>query len=396
VKHGLTVAIVAACPFPQDRGTPVRIQRTAEALAARGHAIHVITYPHGTGDVNGDVAVHRIRGRRNNRELAAGPTYRKLLMFDPMLALTLRGFLRRHTVDVIHAHHYEGLLVAAAARGRSRIPLVYDAHTLLASELPYYDLGLPSGVKRFVAAKLDRGAVRLPDHVVSVTDTIRDKLVASGVVSSERVTVVTNGVELELFDAGIAAAGEPRSDVKTLVFSGNLSPYQGIDLMIDAFARVRERRQDVRLQIVTRSPFDSYEGRARDLGVRQAIEIVPADFDQVPTLLAGGQVALNPRIDCDGIPLKLLNYMAAARPVVSFRSSAPVMQHERTGWLVPDGDVAGFADGILRLLDDSELAARLGRNARQHVERHHTWEHAAETIESVYRRLLRARDPARV
>ena len=109
----------------------------------------------------------------------------------------------------------------------------------------------------------------------------------------------------------------------TLVFTGNLAGYQGIGFMLAALRKVLDRRSDVRLTVVTSAAFDDYEVQARELGVRQAIDVVPAPIEQVPTLLAGSDVALNPRVDCDGIPVKLLNYMAAGRPVVSFAGSAP-------------------------------------------------------------------------
>ncbi|CAN5167531.1 hypothetical protein BH20GEM2_BH20GEM2_04600 [soil metagenome] len=54
--------------------------------------------------------------------------------------------LRSHVIDVVHAHHYEGLMVAAAVP-RKRLPLIYDAHTLLEAELPSYPLLLPTRLK---------------------------------------------------------------------------------------------------------------------------------------------------------------------------------------------------------------------------------------------------------
>jgi glycosyltransferase involved in cell wall biosynthesis len=102
-------------------------------------------------------------------------------------------------------------------------------------------------------------------------------------------------------------------------------------------------------------------------------------------------VAVNPRVDCDGIPVKLLNYTAASKPVVSFVGSAPGLTHQETGWLVPDGDIDGFARGALTLLDDHEMARRLGRNARQFVEAEHSWAKSAELCEEIYYRLLAAR-----
>ncbi|HJX88227.1 MAG TPA: glycosyltransferase, partial [Gemmatimonadales bacterium] len=94
----LTVAVIAACPFPARRGTPVRIQRLAEELTQRGHRVVVVTYHHGTGDPDPSVEVRRIRPIRSYNKLGPGPSYRKLLLLDPMLMVKLAGILRRERV----------------------------------------------------------------------------------------------------------------------------------------------------------------------------------------------------------------------------------------------------------------------------------------------------------
>jgi len=86
--------------------------------------------------------------------------------------------MRERQFDVIHAHHYEGLMVAAAANVGQRLPVVYDAHTLLMSELPSYSLGLPADFKQWLGRRMDSWIPRLADHIVCVTDTIHDRLVS--------------------------------------------------------------------------------------------------------------------------------------------------------------------------------------------------------------------------
>lgn len=384
----LSIAVIAACPFPARRGTPVRIQRLAEELAQRGHRVLVITYHHGTGEPDSRVELRRIRPVRGYSKLGPGPTYRKLFQLDPLLTWKVARVLREVRIDVIHAHHFEGLMVGAVARAGLDIPMVFDVHTLLTSELPQYRMPLlPVGLKRFLATAGDRRLPRWADHVAPVTERIRTKLLEMRAVPEEKVTLVPNGVETDLFAIpatnGTEARGRP-----TLIFTGNLAPYQGIDLMLSALRRVLDRRKDVRLQIVTESSFAQYEPLARELGVTGSIDVVEAPFAEIPRLLAGADIAVNPRIDCDGIPVKLLNYMAASKPVVSFAGSAPGLRHQETGWLVKDGDIEGFAQGALTLLDDREMARRLGRNARRFVEAEHSWSRSAELCEEIYHRLL--------
>jgi glycosyltransferase involved in cell wall biosynthesis len=386
----LAIAVVAACPFPARRGTPVRVQRLSEELSRRGHRVLVVTYHHGSGEADPSLELRRIPTIRGYGKLGPGPNYRKLFLLDPLLTWKLRQVLRQERIDVIHAHHFEGLLVGAVARLGRPMPLVFDVHTLLTSELPQYRMPLlPLGVKRRLAKAGDRHLPRWADHVAPVTERIRAKLLEMRAISEDRVTLVPNGVETDLFHLPGINGGEPEQpERRTLIFTGNLAPYQGIDLMLSALRRVLERRKDVRLQIVTESSFSDYEPLARVLGVTGSIAAVDAPFAEIPRLLAGADIAINPRIDCDGIPVKLLNYMAASKPVVSFAGSAPGLRHQETGWLVKDGDVDALAQGALALLDDREMASRLGRNAREFVEAEHSWSRSAELCEGIYYRLL--------
>ncbi|HEV8176833.1 MAG TPA: glycosyltransferase family 4 protein [Gemmatimonadales bacterium] len=383
----LNIAVVAACPFPASRGTPIRIQRLAEAMAARRHRVHVVTYHYGSGEADPELTVHRIGRVGTYRRLAPGPTYIKLALLDPLLTIKLRQVLRRYPIDVIHAHHFEGLLVGQAARIGTRIPLVFDAHTLLTSELPLYRLGLPIRAKRFIAAAFDLRLPVLGDHVVTVTERIRDRLLERHPMWADKISVIQNGADLHLFPSvGGKTRGAAASP--TLIFTGNLAAYQGIDLLLQAFRRVLDARADVRLKIVTDSSFDQYEARARELGIRSAIDVLQTPFREIPQQLADATLALNPRTDCDGIPVKLLNYMAARKPVVSFAGCAPGIRHRETAWLVPDGDVEAFAAGALTLIENTELADALGTSARRFVEAHHSWDHSAEKLEHIFRRLV--------
>ena len=382
MTDALRVAMIAACPFPLPRGTPVRIHRIAEAVARRGHAVHVVTYHLGDDLADAPFVVHRIRDVPGYRRTDPGPTLRKLFQLDPMLAGLLRRLHREHRFDLVHAHHYEGLLVAShALRG---VPIVYDAHTLLTSELPTYPLGLPRGWIRALAPWLDRYLPRRADRVIAVSEAIRDTLTSLGAAAAERVHVIPSGVEWERF------AVEPGSapDGRTIIFTGNLAPYQGVNLMLEAFALLHARRSDVRLMIVTDSPFGPFEPLARRLGVLGAVDLRRVGFPEQPALLAAAAVAVNPRIRCAGIPQKLLNYMAAGLPIATFDGSAGPVRHEVSGLRVPDGDTAAMADAIERLLTDRALARRLGDAAREQVRREFSWEQMAARVEGVYREAI--------
>lgn len=391
MSRPLRVAMVAACPFPWPRGTPLRIQRLAEAVARRGHEVHVVTYHLGAPDEGSTLLIHRTPALPTYRKYSPGPTYQKLLLLDPLLARSIHRVLREQDIDVVHAHHIEGLLAAAPVCRRTGHPVIYDVHALLEAELPYYALGISAMLKRRIGRMLDGYAPRRADHVIAVSEAIRDQILAKGDVSPDGITVVASGVELD-FSAQIRdrAANTPQTNFR-VVYTGTLAPYQGIELLLRAFAQVIQKNDRARLVIVTGSSFDSYDDLAESLGIRGRIELVHGDLDAEITQLATASVLVNPRIDNTGLPQKLLNYMAAGKPIVSFRSSAPVLTHGRSGILVEDGNVGEFAQAILRLLDSPKLSLELGENAGAAARVEYTWDVAAQAVESIYRSLLARR-----
>ena len=123
-------------------------------------------------------------------------------------------------------------------------------------------------------------------------------------------------------------------------------------------------------------------------GETPACEIRRPRRDEVPDLLVSADIALNPRLECDGLPQKLLNHMAAGKPVVSFAGSAKLLADGEHGLIVAYADAIAFARAIDRLLDDVELARRLGTAGWEFVRSRLSWDAAARRVEAVYERVL--------
>jgi glycosyltransferase involved in cell wall biosynthesis len=383
------IAVVAACPFPYPRGTPIRIMRMSEGLAARGHEVHVITYHLGQNVEDLPFKIHRIPNVRTYHKLSPGPTYQKIAILDVLLCMKLFEVVHRANFDVIHAHHFEGLLASLPVARANHIPLIFDIHTLLTSELPKYPMGLSVQTLQNIGNLLDHLLPQRADHIVSVTDLIRSRLIDEIGIRPDHVTTIYGGVEADHFSLQTPPA--PDSSIRTLIYTGNLAPYQGIDLMFQAFRKLLDKRPEIRLKIITNSSIEPYSDTIAKLGLQNNLIVEEADYFHIPAHLHLADIALHPRVHSDGLPLKLLNYMATGRPIISFQGSAEVLEHERTGLIVPNNDVDGFANAVLRLLDNPQFAEVLGKNAQSHVQEFFVWENSIRTLEAIYDSLVEAR-----
>lgn len=390
--------MVAACPFPAGRGTPVRIFRLAEALSQQGHDIHVVTYHQMGLEVSTGFKVHRI-GQVNWYQCQyPGPTLGKLLLLDPLLTLKLNSVLKQIPVDIIHAHHYEGLLAALWSAKRYNIPLIYDAHTLLQSELPYYRLAVSKNIARSFGGLLDRYLPPKSDHVVTVTQTIKNNIVAEGLLPEQSITVIANGIEPQMFvpDCDDAQQTEAADSVPSVIYTGTMVRYQGLDLLLKAIRLVIMELPRTRLRLVGNTALGCsqwIERKAVAYGIRENIDfIITDDLMDVREQLKQAHVAVLPRHDGDGIPQKLMNYMATGKPIVFFDGTVPMLKHEITGLGATNGNIPEFAQAIVRLLENSDLRYQLGKNAQQQIYANFSWKASASCLENLYTRLLDRRD----
>jgi glycosyltransferase involved in cell wall biosynthesis len=386
----MKILVIAAGPLPFARGTPARTLRVSQALEARGHEVCVAAFSIADEEIETELRIVRCRALRGYEKTTPGPSVTKLLVMNPRLAATACELLRNEPFDVIYAHHYEGLLVASIARRRAglSLPIVFDSHTLLGAELRFYFPKRLSHPINWLGVALDRCLSRLADAIVSVTDEIT-QFYASRALLSTPVLTAPNGVEYEKFDH----APQPEDSQKPVrvVFAGNLSEYQGFELLISAFGRARLQRPHLQLLVAAHDAANVLAALDIDKPEAEGIAIRDGSFGALPDILACADIAANPRVVCPGIPQKLLNYMAAALPTVSFEGSATILRHEETGLIVENGDVEAFAGAIVRLADSYDLRRRLGIAARALIEAEYDWERVAVTFERAVALLERER-----
>ena len=337
------IAMVAAKPFPVPQGSQVLVLQTADLLQARGHEVHLVVYGYGLGDAPPGLHLHRAANVPGPRKTLAGPSWAKPLQ-DMAMVRALRAVLRDHPIDIVHAHNYEGLLVALLAGKR---PIVYHAHTCLRDELPHFLS--PALLSRPIGGLMDTALPHRADAIVALHDRAREYLIAHGCREKD-VVVVPPPV-----DPGMVLPIVVRDELPKIVYAGNLDAYQNLDLLRVAMAIVRAKEPRARLHIATADPR-SCPGADSRIEVRTVHDLQRVFGDDI--------VVACPRVSWSGYPIKLLNAMAAGKPIVACKSAAYGLSHRDTALIVPDNDARAFADALLELLRTPTLRRRLGETAQ--------------------------------
>lgn len=384
----LRIAFIAACPFPYPRGGPVRIYRMAEALTEFGHEVHVITYHLGNQSDQAPFKIHRIPAIPFYQKVEPGPTYSKVFIIDLILSIKILSTFIKYRFDIIHAHHYEGMIAALPLRLISRVPIIFDAHTLLETELHHYDLFLPISTKFWIANKFDRIIPKYANYIISVSEVIQNRLMQNAKIASEKISVIPNGVELESFLQATPDIERNGNRSLILAYAGNFSHYQRIDLLLETFSLIRDKHPKIVLEIHSEDDVNKIKSLVDELGLEENVRLFYTPFVDLPQRLSGADILLNPRLDGAGLPIKLINYMAAGKAIVSFSGSAHVIIHQQTGWVVDGNSPSELAKGILHLVNDEKMRVTLGTNARNYAKENFNWAARSEIISKIYFQLL--------
>ena len=391
--RSFSIAMVAACPFPANHGTPGLIRETSQAISALGHKVHVVTYPMGQDIPVQGLTIHRVSGILTPRRITVGPTYYKPFL-DALLVVKLCRVVAKEKIDIIHAHNYEGALAGYIAKKVTGRPMIYNAVNTMRDELPTYGFIRPKFLAIQFAALLDNLVPRMGDHVIAISEDLHRDLLQKGI-RNDRLSLVPAGVDAALFenkDPNVMRSRYKIGSRPLVVYTGTLDTFQRIDLLLIAMRLVIDKIPEAMLliagNIIRASDLAQFSDLARELGI--APNVIFTDerpLEEMPYFLASADVAVAPRPSCPGFPIKLLNYMAAAKPIVVFHGSAKGLQNMQNAIVVPDQDSQEYGRAILTILQDPPLALALGSNARQTVQRTFDWPTLARKIERIYAEL---------
>jgi 1,2-diacylglycerol 3-alpha-glucosyltransferase len=390
----LKICVLAACPFPANHGTPGSIRELTEAVAERGHEVHVVCYHMGEALPLHNVHVHRIPDWTGERAVAVGPTRRRPL-YDLQMVFKTMKIMRRFRLDLMHAHGYEAALVAACCRPFVRRPFLYSAHNSMGDELASYSAFKSKRLAHSLAWALDRTVPRLGDRCVPHSENLSRFLATRGLESRSE-PVLNFGIDFKRRVRGDRRALRAELSLGTdpvILYSGVIDRFQRIDLLLDAMPRVLKTSPNAKLVMLVNVLNEEHESTIRAnavrLGIAERVVLLhPDTLDMGLRLLALADVAVVPRPVAPGFPIKLLNYMAAELPCVMFASSASGIVDRRHALLAPDDTSESLAEAIIEALANSSLRQNIARGGYELVHERHDRRHVAAELCQVYRRLV--------
>jgi sugar transferase (PEP-CTERM/EpsH1 system associated) len=305
---------------------------------------------------------------------------------DLDLALRLSTFLQKEGIRIVHTHNAGPHFYGAIAANFVRLRQGHGPRVLHTKHGP------PVWSSRWTP-RLNQLSSWLSDRVIAVSDHTREIALTTEGVRPDKLFTVVNGVDPDEYAPGgdQAAArrrlGVPQGGVH-IGCVARLQPVKDHATLIDAFARLREKRDDVYLTLVgegaTRQGLEEQVAR---LNLREAVFFAGARLD-IPEILPAFDIFALSSLT-EGISLTLIEAAAAGLPIVATNvgGNGQIIDELKSGRLVPPRDPDALATALHAMVCDPDRAT-LGMRGRQRVIERFSADRMTRTYESLYEELL--------
>lgn len=395
MKTAPRILMLAPEPVLQPRGTPMSVFHRLRALSALGYEVDLVTYPLGEAIHVPGVRVLRVWRPWGLRRIKIGPSLPKLVLDAGMIG-TAFGCLLRRRYAAIHSH--EEMVFPAAMFARwFHLPHLYDMHSSLPQQFRNWRKWYAAPVSR-LAERMERWAIRHSHVLITICQALTDQVRL--IDPAKPLVTIENAATLEEPHAAEAlAALRAEHDVTgaaLIVYTGNFEPYQGVDLLLESFARLTRRLPAARLMIVggTAQEIETKRAWAQAQGVVAAIRFVGTVPPQaVSRYLAMADALVSPRISGTNTPLKIYAYLKSGKPVVATDLPTHTQVLSRDAAFLAAPEPAAFAEALHAALTETTRARAIAQRARTLAETQFSEEGYRTRVAQVYRLLLGAAAP---
>lgn len=388
-------------------GCSVHIREFTNALVDAGHDVFIIcNWLGGAKDIRTKARVYHLQ-----------PSVRNKAVWDSLYndSAVLNQFLDRDLWSILWNQWLQ--VDGAAILAEERPDFIYERYALFGIggqelarrfEIPLIlELNAPlcdqqEGYQKFplieTARQLEPQILSGADALVALTQWLADWAVGLGV-ERDKVHILPDAVSEVHFGGQVSGQVVRKrydlGDKPVVGFVGSFHKWHDVAGLIDAFATLVADNQQRRLLLVG-DGHDREKLEKKVAGLNLTDKVIftgGVPHEDVPHYIAAMDVTTVPYQPIDEFffsPMKLFEGMAVGRPPVAadLGQISEIVKHGENGWLYPAGDNGKLAEGIAMMLEERQLANRIGAAARQQVLRHHTWTHVTSQVVQIAKQLI--------
>jgi len=272
-----------------------------------------------------------------------------------------------------------------------RVPFILEIRDLWPESLAAVGISGPNGVMYRTLENVAGFLYRRSDHVVVVTSAFRDALLSNWSIPPDKISVVENGVDTDLFRPRADEARTIRSQMQwedkfVVAYIGTMGMAQGLEGLIETAARVQSCSPGIMFLFLGEgAEKERITGLVRGRGMNNVFFLDQQPREKIPAYISAADACIVPlrksALFKTVLPTKLLEFMACGRPVIVGVDglARKIISDANGGIFVDPENSAALADAILHLSRRPELCHVLGDNGRQYILQKFTRRQTAET-----------------
>ncbi|MBS3919012.1 MAG: glycosyltransferase family 4 protein [Deltaproteobacteria bacterium] len=328
-----------------------------------------------------------------------GRPWNSIAFSSLFLLISLFGKLPQY--DVIYARDYHTAIIALLPRLLFHKKLIYEINGLASEEQKLKSQSVFNQVISFFIRKAENMATQFSDQIICVTPQIANYLVQHFHCQPDKVKVISNGVNTKKFfpitDKHLLKQFRDRLNIGEgeilIVFIGNLAPWQGIEYLIRVAPLLLKEKKNVRFLIVGEGIWkDKLEMSVKKIGLSDHFTFTGmVDHEQIPLYINIADICVLPKrkLKSGYSPIKLYEYMACGKPIVSSQAEGlEFIEEEGIGRVIDPEDTACFKDALEDLIEDQKKRDAMSERALFTARDRFDWEIKVIEIEKILKDLL--------
>jgi glycosyltransferase involved in cell wall biosynthesis len=315
----------------------------------------------------------------------ASESYHPPNKYDLRMVSRLARVVREGNYDIVHAHLFPTSLFVALTS------FLIPEPCYIVSEHNVFNRR-----RRFQFFKvLDAFIYQRYAQIVAVSSSVRKALLEWLPRLDNKVQVIVNAVDPGCFQADDVQLDQLRQELginkdnKIIFYAGRLVPAKGIDILLEAFSNLARKDSSVKILLAGDGPLkDILQKQTASLDLEKNVQFLGLRTDISQLLNIADIIVLPSR--WEGLPMILLEAMAARKPILATRVGGipEIIEHGKSGWLVPPENQQALAEAIALLLSSKELCQQLSDGALEKVSAQYSIKPIIQQLLESYEKVL--------
>lgn len=304
-----------------------------------------------------------------------------------------RKIAKKYGVQIIYERRASPKIGVALGK-LFRIPAVIELNGLpgLDDEI-FGRVDRVNSITRTFRRSILRHLFRYVDGVVAVTPRIKREVIKNYKVKSDKIFVVPNGANLNLFKPMNQNLCKEKLGLnmedKYVCYVGNLAPWQGLEFLIKASPIVLEKDTRARFLLVGDGVMgDTIKKMVKNINISDKFLFTGRiPYEKVPEFINSSDICVAPFIKARNekiglSPLKVYEYLACGKPIVAsdIEGVGDFLKKTNSGITVEPENHESLAEGIIDLLQNKDKGREMGMKGREIVNREHGWDSTAKKV----------------